>query len=83
MNGSIQKGNKDPGSVCIGENFNYGVDMPTYPANTNVTFTWRWYESKNGDQIIPHEPGQYILKYHMAGIGYSSSVSCIFEIKER
>lgn len=61
------------------EHFTYSKDIPVYPANTNTTFTWTWNETKTSQ----HEPGQYILRYHVSGEHWSISVPCTFEIREK
>lgn len=82
IGGSYLKANADDSGAGVNEHITYDVDnIPTYPANSNTSFTWRWFESKNDNQTIPHEPGFYKLTYSISGKGYSASTTCVFEIR--
>jgi hypothetical protein len=59
----------------------YGIEVPTYPADSNADFTWRWHEHKKDSQTIPHEIGTYTLTLRLKGNGYDTSGHCTFEIR--
>jgi hypothetical protein len=72
------------GLPCVSPSLNvdYAVGkVPTYPANSNSSYSWRWFESKIDNQIIPHETGSYALTYRIKGNGYDVSADCTFEIR--
>lgn len=72
--------NADDDDIGRHEYVTYDVNnVPTYPANTNTSFTWTLFNSKNGD---PYGPGSYILTYSLSGHNYDVTVKCVFEIRK-
>ncbi len=62
-------------------NINRGVHTSTFSPNSSNPLHWTWFESKQNNQTIPHQPGNYTLVFGIRGFGYDASSNCTFEIR--
>jgi hypothetical protein len=63
------------------ERVNSSGKISTFPSNSVTELHWTWLESRNYNQTIRHEPGNYTLSVRLEGYGYSAVSDCTFEVR--